>query len=571
MTAVKITLERSADAPTDLRLGSLLVRMVDGVDDSVATLVYRYLPGALWQPEKKLWKMPHTPGAMSRVAEAIPKIREHGIEVVAGPITLAHTQPRQPERSDAPVPISAPFEPWQHQRQAFWFLRWAREHLGSALLDCGMRTGKTNIVLMDQAGLPADQRCSLVICPKAAIPVWTEHAAAFGDDVVSAEAVEDCSVAERVGRVEEVLERTHPTMAVIGWSVLERLDTKQKRRLRSVIGACGATVVADEVHYAKAPGGSRSMTLAFISRDAQMRIGASGTPLAHSPLDAYALFRYLDPGVFGSSFARFREDYAHMGGFGGNQVVGLHDLDDLARRMGPYTFRVTRDVLDLLPATHTDVVVRIGPKAADIYTSLRDEAVAELRSGTLMVGNPLAKLMRLAQAASGHLPRVRGSGPHDYEVIHTAKQEALVDLLKSCDEVEPWVVFGRFRYDIDVARRAAERAGRPVMEYSGRVKELDAWKRACEAGDGPVLACQIRSGGIAIDLTEARFCAYLSVGYSLDEFEQSVARIHGSRQTRPVAYYHIIARGTVDVAIRRALRLRKDVLKYVASMLLEAA
>jgi hypothetical protein len=82
-----------------------------------------------------------------------------------------------------------------------------------------------------------------------------------------------------------------------------------------------------------------------------------------------------------------------------------------------------------------------------------------------------------------------------------------------------------------------------------------------------VLAAQIQSGSEGLDMTEAAFCAYMSLGYSLFEYEQSRARIHGPDQTRPVAYYHIVARGTVDVTIRRALRRRADVLAYVAEEL----
>ena len=47
----------------------------------------------------------------------------------------------------------------------------------------------------------------------------------------------------------------------------------------------------------------------------------TGTPAHTSPLDVYAQYRFLDPGIFGANFSAFRDRYAVMGGYGGYQVV----------------------------------------------------------------------------------------------------------------------------------------------------------------------------------------------------------------------------------------------------------
>jgi len=270
----------------------------------------------------------------------------------------------------------------------------------------------------------------------------------------------------------------------------------------------------------------------------------------------------------------FASKNCQMGGYGGHQVLGFRNLDDLSARMAPYTFRATRDVLELPDAQHVDVPVRLPDDAMRVYRDVRDELVADLASGVLTVSNSLARLLRLAQVASGYLPAIGADGHPDrdgrVERLHTEKRDALRELLESCDPGEPWVAFCRFHHDLDQVAEAARLAGRPSMELSGRRKELGDWREACRAGRGPVLAAQIQSGGIGISLVEAAFCAYVSVGYSLAEFQQSLARIHGPEQERPVAYYHIVARGTVDVDIRRALDRRADVLGFVAAELVRA-
>src|SRR5207302_255726 len=58
-------------------------------------------------------------------------------------------------------------------------------------------------------------------------------------------------------------------------------------------------VVADEIHRCKAPGGKASRFLARLGKAARFRLGLSGTPMPHSPLDVYAYYRFLDPRIFG--------------------------------------------------------------------------------------------------------------------------------------------------------------------------------------------------------------------------------------------------------------------------------
>jgi SNF2 family DNA or RNA helicase len=82
-----------------------------------------------------------------------------------------------------------------------------------------------------------------------------------------------------------------------------------------------------------------------------------------------------------------------------------------------------------------------------------------------------------------------------------------------------------------------------------------------------VLAVQIDSGGLGVDLTRARYAIYYSLGFSLGSYEQSLARIHRPGQTRPVEYIHLLVKGTVDEKVMAALAARADVVKAVLQQL----
>ena len=135
----------------------------------------------------------------------------------------------------------------------------------------------------------------------------------------------------------------------------------------------------------------------------------------------------------------------------------------------------------------------------------------------------------------------------------------LRDVLEDIAPEEPVVVFCRFHRDLETVNRVADETGRRSCELSGRIDELKAW----QAGEAPVLAVQIDSGGVGVDLTRARYSIYYSLGFSLGSYEQSLARIHRPGQTRPVEHIHLLAEDTVDEKVMSALSRRADVVNAV--------
>jgi SNF2 family DNA or RNA helicase len=113
------------------------------------------------------------------------------------------------------------------------------------------------------------------------------------------------------------------------------------------------------------------------------------------------------------------------------------------------------------------------------------------------------------------------------------------------------------------ARAACDRLKRSWGELSGSADDLADW----QAGKTNVLIVQIQSGGIGIDLTRARFAVFFSLGYSLAEYLQAVARLHRPGQERKVSVGHLVAtidgRSTVDGRVYEALRDRREVLSDI--------
>ena len=68
---------------------------------------------------------------------------------------------------------------------------------------------------------------------------------------------------------------------------------------------------------------------------------------------------------------------------------------------------------------------------------------------------------------------------------------------------------------------------------------------------------------MGLDLTLARYAIYYSLGFSLGDYSQSMARLHRPGQTHPVEYIHILASGTVDEIVMEALAKREAVVDHI--------
>ncbi len=526
-------------------------------------LLCKRLPNAAWDAARRVWTYPATPQHARLIQSSIPRLS--ATERFSALLTV---QPKSPATAaPAPtlagastigVPTCLKTKPWRHQVDAF---RFAMERLvrgaGAALLALEMGVGKTLVALMVLAALAAKR--ILICCPLRVVPVWEQQIERHLDLPLIVVTLDDSisGVARKQQLAEEKLKLAEttgrPFAVIINYDSVWRApfaDWAEKQTWDLII--------ADESHRLKAPGGKASLAFKRLRPHARARLALTGTPLPHSPLDAYAQFRFLNQTIFGPSFAAFRQKYAVMGGFQKKQVTGFQHLDELEALMKTITFRVSKDVLDLPHETHVTYECDLSPEALRVYRDLEEDFVADVRDGRVTAANAMVKLLRLQQVAGGWVKTDDGL----YHRVDSAKQNLLADTLEDIGTNEPVVVFCRFHADLDAVHEAAKAAGFQSLELSGRRDELKRW----QSGEAQVLAVQISAGGVGVDLTRARYSIYYSLSFSLGEYDQALSRVHRPGQTRPVEHIHLVARNTVDTKIMRALEKRAEV---VAAILAE--
>jgi SNF2 family DNA or RNA helicase len=444
---------------------------------------------------------------------------------------------------------------WQHQRDALAYAKTRRD----VILHCGMGTGKSRMaieIILDLLTQKPGARI-LLGCPKAVMAAWAKQMKAWAPSL-RVIVLDKGSSAQKDDIVKAAMADLSPCVIVGNYETLFRM--------KSLVGIAWDCLVWDEAHRLKSPSGATSKWASKVAtkNPTAKRIALSGTLLAHSPLDAFGVYRAVESPecpTFGQWYTPFKARYAIENPRIRGMVVGYRNQDDFAEKLAATTFhRRSEDVLDLPPIMFEDIAVELGPKEARLYLEIEKEFCAVLETGTITPKNAMENVLRLAQITGGYVKLDDAESPTPIEE-HPSKRAALTEWLEDLDAAEPVVIFCRFRTDIDSAIHACKATGRSVSELSGRMDNLAEW----QAGETAVLVAQIQSGGIGVDLTRASYGVFFSLGYSLSEYLQAVARLHRPGQTRTTRFYHLVAtlaRGvsTVDGRIYKALSERKEVI-----------
>ena len=441
---------------------------------------------------------------------------------------------------------------WKHQQEmADWF---SKRQAGMFAADMG--TGKSAAAIESVRGMNK----VLICCPVAVGAAWEKQFRLFDPDR-NVLILTRHSIKKRA----EILKACRSTRMAV---VINYEVVWNENMAPALMGTAWDAIILDESHRIKSATGRASRWLSNLAakQPGARRLCLTGTPMPHSPLDIFGQFRFLDPRVFGTSFVRMRGRYADTHPMFPSKTIRWKNQAELAAKMDANSWRVTADeVLDLPDAIHETLPVSLTARAMKAYRQLERDCVAELESGNVVVGNALTKLLRLGQMTSGYVPVEREDGTTRLTLIDgmPAKAAALEEWMSDLPVNEPVVVFCRFSADIREVHAVCRRLGRTCGELSGGSSGLQAW----QASETTVLAVQIASGGVGIDLTRACYAVYYSMTWSLGDYEQSLARLRRPGQTRCCRYYHIVAGKTVDEDIYKALRERKDVVESVVARL----
>ena len=353
---------------------------------------------------------------------------------------------------------------------------------------------------------------------------------------------------------------------------VEALSTaKGQRFLEALLRSSVAFLAVDESTAIKSPKARRTKSLIKLSGLAKYRRILTGFPVTQSPMDLWAQCRFLGKkllGDCGDNFFQFQYRYAVMkrrsiGTHSYNQLVGYRNLDQLSLLLKEFSSRITKDeCLDLPSKVYIQRNVALTDEQSRIYNDLKEYALAHLEDDKFMtVTNVMTQLLRMQQVLSGHTKADDGA----FVEIADNRLNELMSCLEEADGKV--IIWSRFRHDVQRITKALikEYGPKSTVTYYGDTSDDDRTSaiEQFQNGEAQFFVGNPQTGGYGITLTAARNVIYFANSFDLAVRMQSEDRAHRIGQTNHVTYIDLIAEGTIDEKIVKALRTKMDIAAMV--------
>jgi len=346
-----------------------------------------------------------------------------------------------------------------------------------------------------------------------------------------------------------------------------------------------AMIVADESSRIKNPKSERTKALMKLRDLAVYRRIGTGTPIPNAPTDVFAQMEFLEDGLCGTSnYRAFVAEYAKVippdhpmmrkmiqknPRMAWAQIVEKdpetgrpiwRNIDKLQRILEPHTYRILKkDCLKDLPEKipPKNIYFEMTPSQRKAYKLMDSKFRIEMEDGSIKTVSKLNSINKLQQITSGF---VLVDGKAIYVEDKNPRLKALLEFNEYQDA--PYIVWAQFREELRAIAAALREAGRRVVEYHGGItdqRQRDKNVDDFQSGKADTFVGQPQSGGIGLTLTAAEAVVFYSNGYNLETRLHAEDRPHRIGLRHPVAYYDIVAAGTVDEPIAWALQSKKDV------------
>lgn len=451
-------------------------------------------------------------------------------------------------------------KPYRHQQEAFDFvcqlfglIDGKQRSPGAALL-MEMGTGKTLVAIavaciLYQFGL-VDR--VLVVAPLSLLGVWESEVSRFAGVPVSTVVLKGSLDKKRQLLTDTAGDKLN--IAIVNYESAWRLE-------KELLAYNADLVIADEAHKIKEGRTNQSKGLHKLGDKARFKLLLTGTLLTNRELDVWSQYRFVNPTIFGTSFYVFRGHFFDMVGYG-NHIPAFrkNKTADFLKRLHSVAYRVTKaEALDLPDITEETRYVELEPKAAKLYRDLAKESYAAMERGEITASNVLTKILRLSQVTGGFV----GDDDKSMHAVSTAKMEALGDILDSImADGRKLVIMARFVAELNGIIALLEKRGIGYAQVRGGIRDrAEEVRRFQEDEDCRVFVGQIAAAGLGLTLTAADTLVFYSMDYSMSNFTQAQARIHRIGAKDTCHYLYLIAKGTIDEQVIKALRGKIDLAK----------
>ena len=494
----------------------------------------RSLPERYWDMHNKMWEVP-----LKKLDVLLTELSDFEFEITGTYVSLEKPKAVVPDR------FSFKTKPFDHQIDGFNYgLQYDKWLLGD---EQGLGKTKQVIDIAVAKKLANGYKHCLIICGVNGLK-WNWY-----NEVITHSDEKPYILGQRtrkngttvVGSNADKLEDVCNLNKIEEYFIITNIETLRNADITTELSKlCKngtiSMIAADECHKMKNPASQQGK--AFLKLNAKTMIAMTGTPLMNTPLDLYIILKWL--GYEKHAFYSFKKRYCVMGGFGGYEIIGYKNLDELQAQLDEIMLRrLKTDVLDLPEKTYIDEYVEMTPKQSVVYK----EVTAEIKSNIdniKMSNNPLAELIRMRQA-TGY------TGILSSTIQESAKLDRMEELV--ADAVENGhkvVIFSNWtQMTTPIAKRLSKYNPAVItgeINADTRQQMIDKFQNnsSCK-----VIIGTIGAMGTGLTLTEGTVEIFLDHPWNKALYDQAVDRCHRIGQRNNVTVYNLLCKDTIDERI----------------------
>lgn len=452
-------------------------------------------------------------------------------------------------------------ELFQHQKEGIEFLKKTKK----AILAHEMGLGKSRMAIIaaheTSGGI-------LIICPASLKINWKREI-----EMVYPEAVTKIYGSKK----DDTVARWH----IINYDII----SKYAGEIMALIEAGDITTgIADEAHYIKGKTTIRAKaTLEILTKLGQVYL-LTGTPIMNRPIELFNMLTavghplsksrtlygkkfcgaqlkclvqdkwanrrfFVDPKA---SFA-FRRDPNHYRVLMFTDDTGATHLDDLRKEIAPIFLRRTKkEVLDLPEKIISVQVCEISREWRKDYDTAWDRYVEWLSNNpqedknieNILSAQALVEIMKLKQVCS-----------------QSKVDRIVADIENAIDQEEKVIVFTQFTETVRLIGAGLEKIKYVTLtgadDMNARQKAVDDFQNDPET---KVIICNIKAGGVGINLTAASVVMFADMDWSPEVHAQAEDRAHRIGQTGTVSVYYYVVEDSIEEDIIATLEAKRGVI-----------
>lgn len=278
-------------------------------------------------------------------------------------------------------------------------------------------------------------------------------------------------------------------------------------------------------------------------------VGLTGTPAGNGLMDLFAEFKLLDMGErLGRLIGQYRNTYFQPDKRNGMVIYSYKPLPNAEQQIYDKISDITismkaTDHLKMPELISAEYTVQLSEKEKEKYDRLKKDLVLSDDNEEVIAANAASLSNKLSQMANGAVY----SDDESVIQVHDRKLDALEDIIESMNG-KPLLVAYWFKHDLERIRKRFE-----IREIKSS-EDISDWN----SGKIPVALIHPASAGHGLNLQSGgSTLVWFGLTWSLELYQQTNARLWRQGQTADtVVIQHIIAKGTIDEQIMKALKTK---------------